>query len=223
MTPNLLAPMPATPPMARCSLEQTQAHRPGQTRRTHLCGRRERNRSRAGQSRTHRQRGRASISGGTDRCQVGCGTSGLAITDRAPQRAEGSRPPRRRSDRGIQSAQQHPRVERTAGERTTAHRDEQSTHLGAGAHRGRESAARSSQASAAFQGRRRRLSGGNTIPDHHRPAQSICRSDAPRGRANDFARIAPPGDTRNPGRSRAPAACDKRRGQSHRSHRPHRI
>ena len=70
----------------RCSLEQAQAHRPGQTRRTHLCGRRERDRSRAGQSRTHRQRGCASISGGTDRSQVGCGTSGLAITDRAPQR-----------------------------------------------------------------------------------------------------------------------------------------
>ena len=60
------------------------------------------------------------------------------------------------------------------------------------------------------QGRDRRISGGNTIANHHRAAQSIRRGHAPRGRADDLARRAPSGGDRDSGASGAFAAHDRR-------------
>ena len=87
---------------------------------------------------------------GTNRRPIGRCPAGLAIAVVPSQRAQEPRSRGRGSGRSVQGPQQHPRRQRTAGQRAAAHRDEQSAERGARPHRRGESAPRPGRAGAAY-------------------------------------------------------------------------
>ena len=183
----------------------------------------ERDRARARQGDTHRQRHRPSLPDRANQRALGRRPPGFAISVRTPQRAQGARAPSGGPRRNLQGEPQYPRRQRTTGRRTAAVRGEQSARTGARAHSGGEGAVRPNSANTIVQGRNRRLPGGDSVANHYRVARPICRGYAPRSRTDDFARRAPSGSDRDSGASGAFAAHDRGRGPSGRAFRAQRI